>query len=110
MAGFVVGLTNTRIEIDPDDILPFIVDFTDWLAGDTLTAHSIVQSVGVTVDSSNISAVPLVVDEYGTIAADKCVVLWLSGATVGAAGKLVLRVNAGTARRDVTYAITVKNR
>lgn len=63
---------------DPDAILDYSVDWTDWLNGDSISSSSWVTPAGITVDSDN---------HNGSVAT-----VWLSGGTEGQSYTLVNRI------------------
>jgi hypothetical protein len=73
---------------DPDAVLDYPVDFSDWLAdiGDTYASHSIIVSDGLTVDSSS---------ESGGI-----ITPILSGGVVGDTETFTVRITTTGGRTD----------
>lgn len=67
------------IEKDPDSVLDYVWDFTDWLAsGDTVSSHVVVADPGITVESSSNDS--------------EKVTVWLSGGTPGSVYSVTVRV------------------
>ena len=89
------GLT---IEKDPDSVLDYLWDFSDWLAsGDTVSSHVVEATSGITVESS-------VNDSTG-------VTVWLSGGTSGEAYTVTVRITTFQGRvldRSVVFVVTEK--
>jgi hypothetical protein len=88
---------KASIPKDPNAVLDYSVDLTDWLAGitDTLASHS-VTGEGVTIDSS-------------AIAGDK-VVAWISGGTAGETATATFRfTTAGGRTDDRTIYLKIKD-
>lgn len=83
---------------DPDAILPYQVDWSDWMpAGDTLTDSEWEADAGITVDSdTNTTTVTTI---------------WLSGGAVGAVYSLTNHVTtAGGREDDRTITVTIRER
>lgn len=112
MSGFVITKTQKILQIDPDEVLDYIVDFNDWMpAGDTI------QSVDVAVNTSTVSFYgvtanddPMVVSGHGQVAARTVVIFWSKEGVVNTTGELTLRVTTvGGRKKDITYTIVVKH-
>lgn len=71
---------------DPGATLDYAVDWTQWLAGDTLTASSWVGPAGITLDSPS---------RTGTVAT-----IWVSGGTDGDDYVLTNHVTTADGRID----------
>ena len=97
--GFVEGLTRVSIIRDADSKLDYIVDLSDWLAGDTLSAVTS-EVVGATVTSCTVNVAPLSIEGYGTISARTAVITWLQGGATGVNGHLKLHVTTLAGRED----------
>ena len=97
--GFVEGLTGVRIIRDADSKLDYIVDLSDWLAGDTLSAVTS-EVVGATVTSCTVNVAPLSIEGYGTINVGAAVITWLQGGATGVNGHLKLHVTTLAGRED----------
>ena len=86
------------IDKDPDAVLDYTWDFTDWLDAitDTLASHT-VTATDVTVNSSSILG--------------KTVVAWITGGAVGVRGAATARVvTAGGRTDDRTIYFKIKER
>lgn len=83
---------------DPDAVLDYAIDWTDWLASrgsDTISASAWIVPDGITKDS----------DEF----TDTVATIWLSGGTAGETYSLTNRVTtAGGRVQDKTIKIKVK--
>lgn len=86
------GLTIAK---DPNSVLNYAWDFTDWLiTGDSLSDHSVIADAGITVDSSAINGA------YVDVV--------LSGGTVGTSYDVTVRVttsNGYVVDRTVIFSI-----
>lgn len=82
---------------DPDAVLEYIVDWSDWLGEDTITTSTWVDPTGITVgDSSNTSTAATV---------------WLSGGTVGVPASITNRIITTDGRTDDrTIYLTIRER
>lgn len=81
------GLTIGK---DPDSVLDYSFDWSDWLGADTISSHQVTADAGLTIDSSTATAT--------------AVSVWLSGGSADARYTLTCKVvtAAGrTALRDV---------
>lgn len=108
LTGFVEGPTGVKIIRDADSKLDYIVDLSDWLSGDTLSAVSYEVS-GATVTSCTVNVAPLSVEGYGTINPGTAVITWLQGGVTGVNGHLKLRVTtAGGREDDFTYQLVTR--
>lgn len=89
MTGFTTGARPT-ITKDPDAVLDYTWDWTDWLTplADTIVDHEMVVDSGITVDSSNIDV------------AGKKVIAWVSGGTLGTTYGLTCRIITQDGRTD----------
>ena len=110
--GFKGEGAGLHVRKDPDDILDVVIDFGLWLADDTL-ASATATGTSVTVDSTEVNGLPLTVTEQGysrSIDTRKAVIVWLSGGTVGAEGKVQVRITTvGGRQRDVTFRVLPRN-
>lgn len=78
---------------DPDDVVDYSVDWTDWLAGDTIATSVWVVPTGITKDS----------DTNDTTSAT----IWLSGGTEGDDYQLTNRITTAAGRtKDKSFTIT----
>lgn len=93
-----IGIYRPSIQKDPDAVLDYSFDWTDWLAGvsDSIDSYSITGTdVAVLSDSRN-----------GAI-----ITVWCGAATPGTVAKLVCRVvTAGARIEDRTIYLIVKER
>lgn len=97
---FVLSVGKPTINKDPNAILDYTFDFTDWLAAvsDTISSVTFPAVVGVTVAGSAITA-------------GKKVVAWVSGGTVGLPASLTARiVTTGGRTDDRTIYFKIKER
>lgn len=80
---------------DPDDVLDYQIDWSDWLpTGDTISTSTWTADTGITVDSES---------ETTTVAT-----VWLSGGTVGNTYSVRNRiVTTGGRTKDKTIRIRV---
>lgn len=82
---------------DPAAVLDYTLDWTDWLAGDAISSHTVTVPAGITLGSSTATAT--------------AVTLWLSGGTVGVSYAVVVRVLTLGGRTDErTIMIYVQER
>lgn len=108
LKGFVEGPTGVKIIRDADSKLDYIVDLSEWLSGDTLSAVS-AEAVGATVSSCTVNAAPLTIEDYGVINVGTAVVTWLQGGTTGVGGHLKLHVTTNGGREDdFTYQLVTR--
>jgi len=74
-----------RFNKDPDAVLDYVVDWTSWLAGDTISSAQVVTyDAGITVESDSVDG------DLHTI--------WLSGGTVGTGYTITSRITTGLGR------------
>jgi hypothetical protein len=85
---------------DPDAVLDWKFDWSDWLAdGETLASHSVTAAEGLTVDSSSLT------DTNTSVTA------WLSGGTAGKRYAVTCRVVTSASRTDDrTITVYVRER
>jgi len=108
LKGFVEGPTGVKIIRDADSKLDYIVDLSEWLSGDTISAVSHEVS-GATVNSCTVNAAPLSIVDYGTINSGTAVITWLQGGVTGVNGYLKLHVTtAGGREDDFTYQLVTR--
>lgn len=88
---------DTVFRKDPNAVLDFEFDWSQWLAvGETISSHT-VTVVGVVKDSSANSTT--------------AVIAWISGGTAGVAGTVACRITTSLARTDErTITIRVQER
>lgn len=67
-----------KIKKDPDAVLDYTFDWSDWLGLDNIASHSFVLAGGVVVDAS--------------VGQTKTVTAWVSGGTLGQVAELTCRV------------------
>jgi len=78
---------DTKYLKDPDAVLDYMFDWTDWLAsGETIISHTITAETGIVVDSSTESAGKVTV--------------WLSGGTAGENYKVACLIVTSAGRTD----------
>lgn len=88
--------TNT-FEKDPNAVLDYPIDWSDWLDSDTISTSAWTVEPGITEDSSSNTT---------TVAT-----IWLSGGTAGETYSITNTiVTAGGRTNDQTITIEVKNR
>jgi hypothetical protein len=78
---------------DPDAVLDYTVDWSDWLGTDTISASTFTAESGLTVDSSTNTTTTTTV--------------WLSDGTVGSAYRVVNHITT-VAGREEDKTITIK--
>ena len=85
---FVLIAGKPTIEKDPDAMLDYTIDFTDWLdlISDAIATHTTTATGGITVQSSSIVG--------------KNVVVWVSGGTVGTPASVTARITTASGRID----------
>lgn len=96
MADWAEGLKFTK---DPDEILDYKFDWSDWLNGDTISTRTVTVASGLTKDSDSITDT------------STSVTVWLSGGSIGASYSVACKVvtAAGrTAERTVTIVVKTK--
>lgn len=82
--GFRRDAAGYYIQKDPDSVLDYAVDWSDWLAGDTITTADFTVPAGLTRQSQNASA---------TVAT-----VWLAGGTAGATYSVNCRIVTAAGR------------
>ena len=93
---FVVSVGKPTIVKDPNAVLDYTLDWTEWLepAGDTIASVAVAVAGGVTLDHTT---------NNGT-----SVTIWISGGTVGTRGEARVRITpVGTGARPRTDDRTV---
>lgn len=84
---------------DPDAVLPYDFDWTDWLDGATIATRTVTVSSGLTKDSDSIMAGSLKVR------------VWLSGGTAGQTYTVACKITTSDNRTDErTVSIAVMQR
>lgn len=73
-------------EKDPQAVLPYSINWTTWLGGETITASTWTVAEGITKDSDSFS---------GTVA-----IIWLSGGTAGTDYLVTNHVTTDGGRED----------
>ena len=82
---------------DPDAVLDYLFDWSDWLGADTIASHTVTAAAGLTVDS--------------TEATTTTVTAWLSGGTDGASYAVTCHIVTAAGREDDrTATITMQSR
>jgi len=82
---------------DPDAILDYPVDFSDWLGDDVYASHTVMTTEGLTVQSSDF--------------AGGVVTVWLTGGTLGRKASFTVRMVTAAGRRDDrTLWLKIKDR
>ena len=77
---------------DPQDVLDYQIDWSDWLGTDTISTSAWTVETGITKDS----------DTYS----DTIAVIWVSGGTAGTSYELVNHI-VTTAGREADRTITI---
>lgn len=84
---------------DPDATLDYVVDWNEWLDGDTISDMDYIADDGITVETGRCS--------FDTATST----LWLSGGTAGQTYDVVCRVTTALGRvDDRTIRFTIKER
>jgi hypothetical protein len=92
-----VAPTPTLAYKDPNDVLDYGVDWSQWLDGDTITASSWSAPIGITIDSESNSTTATTV--------------WLSGGTPHVTYEVVNHITTAAGREaDKTLRIKVMQR
>ncbi len=82
---------------DPDAVLDYLFDWSDWLGADTIASHTVTAGTGLTVDSST--------------ATTTAVTVWLSGGSVGASYAVTCHIVTAAGREeDRTMTFTMEQR
>lgn len=76
----------TLFRKDPSAVLDYVWDWSAWLAGDTITSHTVTAADGITVDSSTV--------------AGGAVTVWLSGGTARQTYEVTCRIVTAGGRTD----------
>lgn len=80
-------MTLRTLEKDPDAVLDFPFDWSEWLAsGETISSQVITTEAGITKDSDT--------EASGIVA------VWLSGGTAGNSYEVACRITTSAARTD----------
>jgi hypothetical protein len=88
--------TVSQFTKDPNALLDYTIDWTDWLDGDTIASSSWTPDAGLTATAPS----------HTTTAATT----WLSGGTVGATYRVTNRITTAAGRTDDrSLYITIKN-
>ena len=85
---------------DPDAILDYKVDWSEWLDTDeTISTQTTLASTGITVESS------------GIFDSSTSVVAWLSGGTANSRYRITSRITTSAGRTDDrSYMVSIKER
>jgi hypothetical protein len=82
---------------DPDALLPYLWDWSAWLAGDTITTHTVTATTGLTVSTHSHT--------------DTAVTAWLDGGTAGQSYTVTCHiVTAAGLEDDRSIELTVAQR
>ena len=82
---------------DPDAVLDYEIDWSDWLVTDTISASTWTADTGLTVDSDSFT--------------DTATTVWLSGGVVGTSYEVVNHIATASGREDDrTIVIKCKNK
>ena len=80
-------MTEKIIPKDPDAVLDYAFDWTEWLEdGDTISSHTVTVDTGITKDSDNESS--------GTVTT------WLSGGIAGTDYTIACKITTSAGRTD----------
>jgi hypothetical protein len=86
-----------RYSKDPDAMLDYTNDWSDWLDGDVISSSSWTADTGITV--------------YGDSYDDETATAWISGGTVGTAYDITNQIVTAAGRTDErTIRITVREK
>lgn len=83
---------------DPNDVLDYLWDWSDWLAtGETIATSQMIPTAGITVDSAP--------------STDTTATAWLSGGTAGVNAQVTNRITTNQGRtRDETILLQIRER
>jgi hypothetical protein len=82
---------------DPDAVLDYEIDWSEWLVTDTISASTWAADTGLTVDSDSFT--------------DTATTVWLSGGVVGTSYEVVNHITTANGREDDrTIIIKCKNK
>lgn len=96
MPDYVEGL---KLYKDPDAVLDYKFDWSDWLNGDTISTRLVTVDSGITKNSDSISDT------------NTSVTVWLAGGTIGSSYSVHCRITTAAGRTDDrTVTIVIKNR
>lgn len=97
ISGFRRDAAGFYIEKDPDSVLDYVVDWTDWLNGDTISTADFTVAAGLTRNSQSNTT--------------KTATVWLSGGTVGQSVDVRCRITtAGGRTDDRTFRVIVRQK
>ena len=71
---------------DPDSVLNYSLDWSEWLDGAAIDDHEVTASDGITIDSSSVEGA--------------AVLWWLSGGEAGRTYRITVEVSASDGRVD----------
>ena len=83
---------------DPDAVLDYKFDFSQWLTGETILTRTVVVDPGITKDSDSITD------------SSTSVTVWLSGGTAGTAYNVACKITTATRTDERTITIIVGER
>lgn len=109
MTGFVITTHRKILEVDPDEVMDYIIDLTDWIGTEAITSVSFTNTSTAEIYSVAKNSAPLTVPGYGDVAADKAVVFWVRLGTLGTSGTVTFSVTVGARKKDIAYTVVVKN-
>ena len=106
---FLIGPTRQIIQQDPDDILDYFVDLSDWLGGGAISTAAVF-ATGVTASVAvNVNAVDL--GDYGSVPGGRSVTITVSGGAPAVPAVITLRVATQSGNSfDLTYTVVIKSR
>jgi len=80
-------MANTSFTKDPEAVLDYTFDWSDWLAtGETISSYTVTAQTGLTKDSDS--------------QADGVVTYWLSGGTAGTTYRVECKIVTSAGRTD----------
>ena len=109
MSGFVITSHRKILEVDPDEVMDFIIDLSSWMpGGDTIGTVSFDNRSTVTIENVEKNQAPLTIPDHGEVPASQAIVFWARGGTLGTTGPLTFRVlTLGGRSKDFTYQVVV---
>ena len=108
----------SMIPKDPEAVLDYAFNWADWLDTSTtpdesITAHTVTVSTGLTLDSSMVSdfVIAAEVPEDEVTIPNSLVIAWISGGTVGTTYRVECLITTSAGRKDErSLWITVQER
>lgn len=82
---------------DPDDVLDYTFDWTQWLNGDQISSFTAIPSPGITISN--------------TVYSTNATTVWVSGGTAGVPYTVTHRIiTSGGRQKDLTMTFRVTNK